>query len=189
MKRTIAVALLSVIIAAPAFADEKAPPPATKKAAAAAPAENKHAHHMVPTKDKCMTEHGMGEHQGHGMMGEQGGGMMMEPDMHLLGALALSKEQLSKINKLSDDLKHNNWATEGLINDETAKLRDLYEADKRDPAAIGKEYQKVFDLKRQMIETYLETQNRIEEILTPEQQAKLKDARHAMHCMPGHHMQ
>ena len=130
----------------------------------------------------------MGDHHGHGMMGE-GAEMMMEPDMHLLGALALSKEQQSKINKLSDELKHNNWATLGLINDETAKLRDLYEADKRDPAAIGKEYQKVFDLKRQMIETYLNTQNSIEEILTPDQLAKMKEARQKMHHMYGHPMQ
>jgi Spy/CpxP family protein refolding chaperone len=109
--------------------------------------------------------------------------------MHALRALALSKEQQSKISKLTDDLKHNNWATQGVINDETAKLRDMYEADKHDPATIGKEYQKIFDLKRQMIETYLDTQNRIEEILTPEQLTKLKDARHEMHHMYGHHME
>jgi Spy/CpxP family protein refolding chaperone len=144
---------------------------------------------MAVSKDECSDEHGMGKHYEHGMMGDQGGEMMMEPNMHLLGALALSNEQLSKISKLADDLKHNNWATQGLINDETAKLRDLYEADKRDPASIGKEYQRIFDLKRQMIETYLDTQNRIEENLTPEQLTKLKGARHEMHHMNGHYMQ
>ena len=189
MKKIIAVALLSAFVAAPAFADDAAAAKASaNKPAVAAPSGHMHGHKMADTKDKCAAEHDMGDHHGHGMMGE-GAEMMMEPDMHLLGALALSKEQQSKINKLSDELKHNNWATLGLINDETAKLRDLYEADKRDPAAIGKEYQKVFDLKRQMIETYLNTQNSIEEILTPDQLAKMKEARQKMHHMYGHPMQ
>lgn len=186
MKKIITVALFSALVAAPAFADDAAKASANKPAAA--PSGHKHDHKMAAKKDECAAEHAMSGHHGHGMMGE-GAEMMMEPDMHLLGALTLSKEQQTKINKLSDELKHDNWATLGLINDETARLRDLYEADKRDPVAIGKEYQKVFDLKRQMIETYLDTQNRIEEILTPEQLAKLKDARHKMHSMHGHSMQ
>jgi Spy/CpxP family protein refolding chaperone len=131
--------------------------------------------------------HGMGDPYGYGMMEGPGMMAMMEPDMHLLGALDLSDEQQAKITRLADKLKHDNWATQGLLNDETAKLRDLYEADKRDPAAIGKEYQKVFDLKRKMIETYLDIQNRIEEVLTPEQLAQMKEARHDMHRMYGHH--
>ena len=189
MKEFIVVALLSAFVAAPAFADDTATKASTNKPTTATQPEHKHKHKMVDMKDECAAEHGMGDHHGHGMMGEQGADRMMEPDMHLLETLALSKEQRSKVNMLSDELKHNNWATLGLINDETAKLRDLYEADKRDPATIGKEYQKVFDLKRQMIETYLDTQNRIEEILTPEQLAKMKDARHEMRHMYGHPMQ
>jgi len=194
MKKFVVVALLSTLVATPVFAADAAKAPANKPAAAA-PSGHKHGHKMVGLKDdECAAEHamgghGMGEHHGHGMMEGAGYEMMMEPDMHLIGALALSKDQQSKIQKLSDELKHNNWATQGLINDETANLRDLYEADKRDPAAIGKEYQKVFDLKRQMIETYLNTQNRIEEILTPEQLAKMKDARHEMHHMYKHPME
>ena len=180
MKKIIAVALLSVVVATPVFADVT---PSTNKTVSVTPSENKHAHKMAVTKDGCTAEHAMGDHHGYGMMGEQSPDMMMEPNMHLLGTLSLNKEQLSKINKLSDELKHSNWATLGLINDETAKLRDLYEADKRDPATIGKEYQKIFDLKRQMIEAYLDTQNRIEEILTSEQFAKLRDARREMHHM------
>jgi Spy/CpxP family protein refolding chaperone len=189
MKKIIAVALLSTLVAAPAFADDTAAKASANKPATATPSAHKHDHKMAGMKDECAAMHGMGDHHEHGMMGEQGADMMMEPDMHLLGTLTLSKDQQSKINKLSDELKHNNWATLGLINDEAAKLRDLYEADKRDPAAIGKEYQKVFDLKRQMIETYLDTQNRIEEILTPEQLAKMKEARQKMHPMHGHPMQ
>jgi len=190
MKIIIAVALLSAFVATPAMADDTAAKISTSKPATAIPSGLKHGHEMSAKKDECDDEHVMaGGHHGYGMMEEQGADMMMEPDRHLLGTLALGKDQQSKINQLSDELKHNNWATQGLINDETAKLRDLYEADKRDPAAIGKEYQKVFDLKRQMIETYLDTQNRIEEILTPEQRAKMKEARQEMHHMYTHRMQ
>ncbi len=120
---------------------------------------------------------------GYGMMGGMGTGMLMGPDMRLLEELDLSQEQQAKINKVADKLRHDNWATQGLLNDETAKLRDLYEADKRDPAAIGKEYQKVFDLKRKMIETYLEAQNHIEDVLTPDQRDVMKEARHEMRHM------
>ncbi len=137
----------------------------------------------------------MGEHEGfgrggrgYGMMGP-GAEMMMEPNMHRLEALGLSEEQQAKITPLADKLKHDNWATQGLINDETAKLRDLYEADKRDPVVIDKEYKKIFDLKRKMIETYLEAQNRIEAVLTPEQRTQMRSARHHMRGMYGRHMQ
>jgi len=204
MKKIIAVALFSALVAAPAFAEDTAAKASAKKPVTAMPSGHKPGQKMAAMKDECDAEHEMGMHQGHGMMGGhgsgmmegqgagmmggEGSGMMMKPDMHMLGALNLSKEQQAKINKLSDELKHNNWATQGLLNDETAKLRDLYQADKRDPAAIGKEYQKVFDLKRQMIEAYLETENRIEEILTPEQLAKMKEARQKMRGTYGHPM-
>lgn|SRR5574340_45262 len=118
----------------------------------------------------------MGGHMG-GMMEGHGAGMMGSPHAHMVMSLDLSDEQRSRIIKLSDELKHDNWATKGLIMDESAKLRDLYAADKRDPSAIGKEYQKIFDLKRQMIEATITTQNRVEELLTPEQRAKLKNMR------------
>ena len=112
----------------------------------------------------------------HGMMGGQG--MMMGVGRYHM--LNLSADQQSKISKLSDQLNHDNWAKQGMINDESAKLRDLYEADKRDPAAIGEEYKKIFDLKRQMIEAYLATQNQIEDVLTPEQRDQLKSMRHRL---------
>ncbi len=116
-----------------------------------------------------------------GMMGGHDSGAMMKiPRIGMVMALDLSDEQRSKINKLSDELRHKNWPTRGLIMDESAKLRDLYGADKRDPSAIGKEYQKIFDLERQMIEAMIDTQNRIEELLTPEQRAQLKDTHHKM---------
>ncbi len=158
------------------------------------------AHPKAHQKDHC-DEHGsgmtggygrgmMGDHEG-GMMGGNGSGMMESPRMNMVRSLDLSDEQRSKINKLSDQLRHNNWVAQGSIMDESAKLRDLYEADKRDPATIGNVYQKIFDLKRQMIEAMIDTQNHVEELLTPEQIIQLKDMHHmkGMHHMPGpkHH--
>lgn len=136
--------------------------------------------HMGGQMGGMMGDHQGGMMSGHmgGMMGGHGAGMMGAPHMHMIMSLDLNDEQRSKINKLSDELKHNNWATKGLIMDESAKLRDLYAADKRDPAAIGKEYQKIFDLQRQMIEATITNQNRVEELLTPEQRTQLKTLHH-----------
>ena len=126
---------------------------------------------------------GYGMMEGHGGMGSHG--MMM--GVGIYNMLNLSDDQRAKISKLSDELNHENWAKQGLINDEAAKLRDLYEADRRDPAAIGEEYKKIFDLKRQMIEAYLTAQNQIDAVLTPEQRAQMKDMRRNhryMHSRP-----
>ncbi|HKB58685.1 MAG TPA: Spy/CpxP family protein refolding chaperone [Gallionellaceae bacterium] len=122
---------------------------------------------------------------GHGMMG--GYGMMMEsPRMRLVMHLNLSDEQRAKINKLGDELRHKNWARAGLMQDESAKLRDLYEADKRDPKAIVEEYRKIFNIKLQMIEAMVDTQNEVEALLTPDQLRELKEMRRNMAWMPGH---
>ena len=136
---------------------------------------------MCDHKAGMMESHADGmmcDHKGGMMEGHDAGMMMGSHHMHLIMSLDLNDEQRSRINKLSDELKHNNRATRGLIMDESAKLRDLYEADKRDPSAIGREYQKIFDLQRKMIEATVTAQNRIEEILTPEQRTKLKTLRH-----------
>jgi len=134
-----------------------------------------------------------GSHEGMHMGGMMGShepeAMLKTPHIVMVMALDLGDEQRSRINKLSDELKHNNWATMGLITDESAKLRDLYAADKRDPSAIGKEYQKIFDLERRMIEATIDTQNRIDELLTPEQRAQLKDMHHKMEPMRCHQKQ
>jgi len=135
---------------------------------------------MCDHKGGMMCDHkgGMMGGQMGGMMGGHGAGMMGSPHAHMIMSLDLSDEQRSKIVKLSDELKHDNWATKGLIMDESAKLRDLYAADKRDPSAIGKEYQKIFDLKRKMIEATIASQNRVEAVLTPEQRTQLKNMHH-----------
>ena len=178
MKTNFFAAILLILISASTFADETSSKMTAKKPDHAM--QSGHKKNISDMKEEC--EHKTDGHYMHEMMGGHGVDMM-ETGMSMIWALNLSEDQKSKVYKLSDELVHTNWATQGLINDETAKLRDLYEADKRDPTAIGKEYQRIFDLKRQMIEAYLNTQNRISELLTSEQRDEMKRSRHEMHHM------
>ncbi len=61
--------------------------------------------------------------------------------------------------------------------DEQPKLRDLYAAETRDPKAIGAQYARIFDVRRQMIELTVDLHNRVNAVFTREQ-------REAMH-KPG----
>lgn len=124
---------------------------------------------------------------GHGMMGSgmMGSGMMgpgmgmmgMGPGMGMMGAfyaLDLNDDQQKKLTQIQDGLRKQHWEQMGKIQDEYAKLRDLYAADTRDPAAIGAQAQRIFDLRRQMIESSVDAGNRMEAVLTAEQKAQLR---------------
>ena len=117
----------------------------------------------------------MGGGYGQGMMsgGHHGFGMMGQRDG--LPGVTLDDAQRKKANGIQDDLRRKRWELMGRTMDEQIKLRDLYEADKRDPAAIGAAYQRVFDLRRQMIEATVAAHNKIEELLTPEQRKSARD--------------
>lgn len=62
----------------------------------------------------------------------------------------------------------------GKMQDEYMKLRDRYAADTGDPSAIGRQEQKIFEVKRQMIESAVDAENRMEAVLTAEQKAQLR---------------
>jgi Spy/CpxP family protein refolding chaperone len=173
MKQMIAVALLSAAVVTSASAEEITPHESTIKSTTGSPLSARSHLQKTPIKEDCDAEHSKEKYHEENIMDQEGFEMMAKPDIH---------------KKLADELRHSNWTTQGLINDETAKLRDLYEADKRDPIAIGKEYLKIYDLKRQMIESDLNTQIRVEEILTPEQIAKMKSFHEEMHHMHKHPM-
>lgn len=114
---------------------------------------------------------------GAGMMGGMGI-KMLGPRTAIVMSLGLSDEQRARITKLTDKLQHDNWATMGTIIDDSGVLRDLYHADRRDSVAIDKTYQKIFDLKRQMIKAALDTENEIEDVLTQDQVKQLRDRLH-----------
>jgi len=122
---------------------------------------------------------GYGQGYGPGMMGGYGRGGMMGGMMGLgaLQALDLSEQQLGKINQIRDEARRRNWDAMGKLLDEQARLRDLFAAEKRDPAAIGKQSMKVADLRRQLLEASIDSHNRIEALLSKEQKDQLRSQR------------
>ena len=140
------------------------------------------------TKGNCPMM-GMGPGMGMGMgPGMMGGGMGMGPGMGMgmmggmgpYGMLNLSAEQQGKINKIHDEARRKNWATLGKIQDEQAKLRDLYAADKRDSKAILAVVANAQTMQRQMLETMLDAHNRMDALLTDEQREQLRQFRSGM---------
>lgn len=119
---------------------------------------------------------GYGYHYGAGMMGGgwgQGGMMGLGP----LYALNLNEQQLGKVNQIRDESRRKNWEIVGKIMDEQARMRDLLSAEKRDPSAIGKQAMKIAELRRQILESSVDTQNRIEALLTKEQKDQMRNFR------------
>lgn len=126
---------------------------------------------------------GMGYGMGYGSMmgpGMMGPGMMGSGMMYGYGgmgpALGLSSDQQQKMLQIHQELHEKNWALMGKMYDESAKLRQMFFSDHRDPKAIGEQQQRVFDLQRQMTEAWIDAQNRTEAILTDEQKEKLKQS-------------
>ena len=128
---------------------------------------------------------------GHGMMGSgmgmmgMGCGMMGAGHMSPMWMLDLADQQRTQINKIQNSLRKKNWNTMGKVMDESAKLRDLYAVDKRDPKKIGAVYGRIFDLKRRMIEATITARNQQEAILTKEQRKQLKQLRRGMFMRGG----
>jgi Spy/CpxP family protein refolding chaperone len=136
--------------------------------------------HMGMMGERGMTRHmgGMGHMGMMEMM--HGPGMMGGMGMGRIQMLDLTKEQRASIHKLQDQLRKTNWGTMGKVMDESSKLRELFAADKPDPKKIGAVYGNIFDLKRQMIESKIDTHNRADAVLTEEQREQLKQIHHGM---------
>lgn len=121
---------------------------------------------------------GPGMMGGSGMMGMgagmMGGGMM---GLHGLSMLDLSDEQRGKINAIHDKLRKQHWEVMGKMMDEHNALRDLYDAETLDGKKIGATYDRIFKLKRQMIDTGIKAHNDAVAVLTKEQREQLKQLR------------
>ena len=132
---------------------------------------------------------GYGMGMGPGMMGGQGmmgggmgmgAGMMMGGGMmglHGLNMLDLGDEQRGKINAIHDKLRKQHWEVMGKMMDEHNALRDLYDAETLDGKKIGATYDRIFKLKRQMIDTGIKAHNDAVAVLTKEQREQLKQLR------------
>ncbi len=116
---------------------------------------------------------------GPGMMGGGGAGMMRGygPGMMgggPLGVLDLKDEQREKIFAIQEAAHSKNWGTMGQLRSEQFRLRNMYYAEKVDAKALGEQQKNVDDLRRQMLQSHVETRSQVEAILTPEQKKQLR---------------
>ena len=122
-----------------------------------------------------------------GMMGDKmgGGHMGMMKKFKMLG---LTEEQEIKIDDIQHQLHKQHWAIMGQMIDVRAELRKVHAGDPPDAKAVGAVYGKMFDLKRQMIETTIEAKNNAMGVLTDAQAAQMKNMnqrRKMMHSQGG----
>lgn len=121
---------------------------------------------------------------GMGMMGGPGwGGMGMGYGMMggygyaPLGMLDLTEKQRELITAIHRDQRKTQMELMDKMMDEMDKIQKLMLADKRDPSEIGKAYEPVFILQRRMIESSVESMNKMEAVLTKQQKEELKKYR------------
>jgi len=128
-----------------------------------------------PPPPPCQGDPGMmgGYGMGHGMMGGYGIGHGMM-GAYWGSGLDLTDEQQTRINKIQDETRQSHWALMGEMMNQQARLRDLYEAPKRDDAAIDAAYKDIGKLQQRMYDSSVEAQKRMEAVLTKEQQEKLR---------------
>lgn len=128
--------------------------------------------------------YGYGGHMGPGMMmGPMGGmmgpmgSMMMGPGymMGNLYGLDLSDKQRDQIRDIQRDTRKKHWDLMEKMMETSDKLVDLYEVDKPDPEKIGKVYDEIFKIKREVIQQQIEVRNKIYDILNKEQREKFRD--------------
>jgi len=97
--------------------------------------------------------------------------------------LNLSDDQRKKFKDIKHKLKKDLWQLMGKMIDVKFNLRELWEADKPDPAKVGAAYKDMFDLQRQAIELRVAARNKIYDMLSAEQREQFRGAYHG----GGHH--
>jgi Spy/CpxP family protein refolding chaperone len=132
--------------------------------------------------------HGMGPGMGygHGMMGYGPGmGMMggMSSCMGMGGptmALDLTDKQRDQIRDLYRAQRKAHWGIMEQMMDKHDKMADLYDADTLDSKAIGKVYDELSQLKRQVIESCAENSNKVRALLNDDQRKQYRSLRRHM---------
>jgi len=122
-----------------------------------------------------MGGYGPGYGMGPGMMGGYGPGYGMDSGM--MGnwsGLNLSPSQLEQWDKIHDKLQEKHRKLMSQMWEEQARLADLYNAEKRDAAVIGKAHDKLAKLQREAIEARIDAENKFYELLTKEQKAQVR---------------
>lgn len=102
-----------------------------------------------------------------------GQGPMMGPCYDPFSGLNLYESQQKEMTEIRDELRKKHWELMGEMNDEYAKLDDLYNKAKLDPTAIDKQLERIYSLQRRMAVTSIEAYNQMESLLTPAQKQLL----------------
>jgi len=90
----------------------------------------------------------------------------------MLYQLNLTPEQWEKVGAIQDEASKKQWELAGKMNDEAIKMRRLMSSEKRDRAAILAQYKKLQELRQQRFQNRLEIQDKIDALLTKEQQSQ-----------------
>ncbi|MBI1423477.1 MAG: periplasmic heavy metal sensor [Gammaproteobacteria bacterium] len=113
-----------------------------------------------------MGQNGMGP----GYMHQRGMGPGMGyGDMGMMQWLNLDKSQRGKLRALMREQRAANCKTMTEMMDVRDELADEYDKDKPDAKAIGKLYEKMQGMQRQMLERMVETRNKMRDLLNKEQ--------------------
>ncbi|HMA90314.1 MAG TPA: Spy/CpxP family protein refolding chaperone [Burkholderiales bacterium] len=90
------------------------------------------------------------------------------------GALKLSDEQRTKIDKILEDSARQRWELMGKMHEQGWKMRELYASGKADDAALKQAYDTMSAMRKSMFENNLETRKKIDAVLTKEQREQLR---------------
>jgi len=123
-------------------------------------------------RNALIAEHHKLMQDGMGMMGGMGPGM--GGGMGPMAMLDLSEAQTAQLKKIQTESMKKQRALLLQMWDEQANLGDLLNADKRDPAAIGKAYGKLADVQRQALEARIDAENKAAAVLTKEQMMQMR---------------
>lgn len=120
-----------------------------------------------------------GDHMGQmGPMGHMMGPMMMGPMGSMMGNLAgldLNDKQKDQVRDIQRKMRKEHFDLMEKMMDTSDKLYNLYDTDKPDPEKIGKVYDEIYKIKRQMIQEHIVIRNKIFDLLNKEQREKFKN--------------
>ncbi|WP_340641254.1 Spy/CpxP family protein refolding chaperone [Modicisalibacter ilicicola] len=89
--------------------------------------------------------------------------------------LDLSDDQRQELVAIQQDQIQQQWDLMQQMRERTAALQKLYQAEQPDAQAIGKAHDRVFEVRRKMIENRIEAQNRMSALLTDEQREAMRN--------------
>jgi Spy/CpxP family protein refolding chaperone len=125
--------------------------------------------------ERMMDDRGYGYGYRYGNRGHMG--PMMGPMGHMMGnlyGLDLSDKQRDQVRDIQRNMRKQHWDLMEKMMETSDKLVDLYDVEKPDAEKIGKVYDEIYKIKRQMIQQHIEIRNKIYDILNKEQREKFR---------------